>query len=373
MSTAPPPRSPLQEKIGQDTVSATELRLRLYELPVQLGAMIETAADRIRGESSDPAVRRRALLWKADGIPALLGAALRPDPFAGGYDLWVYIVQMDLYFREGIGKDAFGLQQPIATAAVAKMLAVVEETAASLAPDRETQESRKLGIERFARQHPIEGAFSSRDTTIIELARLSHRDVGGGLAGVGLATETLSDITLRLNAYVTLLPKVARWQTELAAEDMGLDTLRGALGDIQAVGGAARRADSLLSNIPGAVREANAPFQELLDRQRDAFVAEMGRARLAVTALITEERTAALAGLTEERKAALASISEERAAMQVGFDALARRSIDDVSGRMRGTADYIFVRALILVVAAALLFGVAYRLAGGRRRLGERE
>jgi hypothetical protein len=285
----------------------------------------------------------------------------------------VYVVQMDLYFREGGGKAAFGAQQPIATAAVARMVAVVEETAASLAPDREMQERRKARVEQFAREHPIEGAFSSRETAIIELAHLSDREGGGALAAVGVATETLSDITLRLNAYVTLLPKVARWQTELAAEDMGLYSLRGALGDLQAVGGAARRADSLLADIPGAVREANAPVQELLDRQRTALFADIDRARLALTALITEERTAALAGLTEERKAALASVSEERAAMQAGLDALAKRSIEDTSGRMRGLADYIFVRALILVVAAALLFAVAYRLAVGRRRLGERE
>ena len=87
-STAPPQRSVLQEKIGTGDVSATELRLRLYELPGQLGAVIETTADRIRAESTDPGVRHRALLWKADGIPALYAAALRPDPLAGALDLW---------------------------------------------------------------------------------------------------------------------------------------------------------------------------------------------------------------------------------------------------------------------------------------------
>jgi hypothetical protein len=278
VSTAPPRRSALQQKIGKGGVSAMELRLRLYELPGQLGAIIETAVDRIRAESSDPAVRRRALLWKADGIPALYVAALRPDPLAGALDLWLLVEQMNLYLRDGVGKNAFGAQQPLAIAAVARMLEIVEEAAVSVTPDPEVLERRRARIQQFARSHPIEGAFSSRDTALIELARLLEAEGGGTLASVGQATETLSDVSLRLNAYVTLAPKMARWQAELAAEDMtGRDSLRGTLDDIQAIGNAARRGDSLLADIPGAVREASAPIQELLDRQRTELLAAIER------------------------------------------------------------------------------------------------
>ena len=161
---------------------------------------------------------------------------------------------MNLYLRDGVGKNAFGAQQPLAIAAVARMLEVVEEAAVSVTPDPEVLERRRARIQQFARSHPIEGAFSSRDTALIELARLLEAEGGGALASVGQATETLSDVSLRLNAYVTLAPKMARWQVELAAEDItGRDSLRGTLDDIQAIGNAARRADSLLADIPGAV------------------------------------------------------------------------------------------------------------------------
>ena len=94
-STNPSDRSALQQQIGTPGgISATELRLRLYELPQQLGGIVEVAADRIRSGSSDPAIRRRALLWEADGIPALYAAALRPDPLVGGLDLAVFVYQM---------------------------------------------------------------------------------------------------------------------------------------------------------------------------------------------------------------------------------------------------------------------------------------
>src|SRR5262245_19665997 len=157
--TAPAHRSVLQEKISVGGISATELRLRLYELPAQLGSLVETTADQIRAESSDPAVGRRALLWKADGIPALYAAALRPDPLAGALDLWLCVEQMNLYFREGAGKDSFGEQQPLAIAAVARMLTMVEQTATSLTPQPGMFERRATQIQQFARAHPIEGAF----------------------------------------------------------------------------------------------------------------------------------------------------------------------------------------------------------------------
>src|SRR5215475_6848715 len=98
------------------------------------------------------------------------------------------------------------------------MLAVAEETAAALTPDPAILKRRAARVADFARSHPIEGAFSSRDTALIELARLSGAEKGNAFASVGQATETLSDISLRLNAYVTLVPKVGRWQAELAAE-----------------------------------------------------------------------------------------------------------------------------------------------------------
>jgi hypothetical protein len=82
-----------------------------------------------------------------------------------------------------------------------------------------------------------------------------------------------------------------------------------------------------------------------------------------MTGFITAEREAALAALGEERRAAMASIREEREAVLSGLDALTKRTIEDASGRARGMAGSVFWRALILIAAAALLFGVAYRLA----------
>ena len=127
----------------------------------------------------------------------------------------------------------------------------------------------------------------------------------------------------------------------------------------------------MLADIPGAVREASAPIREMLDQERIALLAAIDRERLAMTDFITAERQASLAGAQRGAQGRPGRrIGKERAAVQAGLDALAKRSIEDASGRARGMADYVFWRALILIVVSALLFAAGYRLARRRRHRG---
>jgi hypothetical protein len=143
---------------------------------------------RIRAESSDYAVGRRALLWKADGIPTIYTAALRPDPLAGALDLWVLLYQMQDYFQDGAGKDAFGPQQPIAVETLRSMLALVNGVAETLYKDPDAYGKRKTQVQEFARAHRIEGTYySSRETALVALARLVESDESGLLSGLGRA------------------------------------------------------------------------------------------------------------------------------------------------------------------------------------------
>jgi len=368
-STSGDHRSNLQQKVGQQGgVGSSQLRLRLYELPPQLDGIVETAADRIRAESSDAVVRRRALLWKADGIPAIYSAALRPDPLAGSLDLWAFVYQMRDYYTTGAGKDAYGEQQAIATAAAQKLVVLTEAVAQALSVNREAYARQQAQVQKFANAHPIEGPFSSRETILADLAEFAEPGSAGLLVGVGEVTETVADISLRLNEYVTLMPKVARWQAEIAAEGItGRADLRGTLDQVDAIGDMARRANALLADLPGAVRQASGPIDELIDRQRSEILAAVDRERSNLTGFVTSEREAALSAVSDERRAALEGVGRERAAALAGVDAISKRSLEDATVRVRGIVDYVFVRALILVAVAALLFALAYRFARGAR------
>ena len=370
-STAAPRRSKLQEQIGKGTMSATELRMRVDEAADRLGGMLEYAADQIRSKSSDPAVRRRALLWKADGVPALYAAAFRPDPLAGGFDLWVLLVQMELYFTEGAGKTAFGAEQPIAVAAVREMRASGEQTAALISGTPEQLARHRADVEAFARAHPIETSFSARASATAELAKFFDQQDLGTFAIVGQAGNTLEDLSLRFNSYSTLLPKEIRWQGELlAGEVIGRENLRATLDDIDEIGKFARRADAVLADVPGTVRSASGPIGELVDAQRKELLAAIDLERATVTAFVTAERQAATDAIREERKAAFEGLAKERAAALLEIDAISKRSVDAAAERAHGVVDYVFWRVLILLAVAGVIVLTAVRMARAPRVTG---
>ncbi len=367
-STTAAPRQSTLQQMGKGTMSADELRIRVYEAADRFGGTLENAADAIRSNSSDAAVRRRALLWKADGIPALYAAAFRPDPLAGGLDLLVLLAQMELDFTEGAGKTAFGAEQPIAVAAIRQMRAAGEQIAALVAPSPEQLLRRREQVETFARAHPIEGNFSGRATAVGELARFFDQEDLGALAVVGQAGDTLEDLTLRLGSYSTLLPKQIRWQGELfAGEIAGRESLRSTLDDLEAVGRAARRAEAVLSDVPGTVGAATGPIGELLDAQRSELLAAIEQQREALSAFLTSERQAATDAIEQERRAAFEGLGKERAAALQEIDAISKRSVDAAAQRAHGLVDYVFWRVLILLAVSAIIVLAAYRLARGPR------
>jgi hypothetical protein len=343
--------------------------MRTYELAERLGGTLEYAADEIRAKSADPAVRRRALLWKADGIPAIYAAAFRPDPLAGTLDLWVLLEQSKLYFTEGAGKAAFGSEQPIALEAIGKMFALSEETAAVLTRNPESLARWHADVEKFARAHPVEGTFSGRATAAGELARFYDAESLSAFAAVGQATETVSDVSLRLGSYSTLLPKEIRWQGELlAGEVLGRENLRATLEDVDRIGEVARRADGLLADLPGAARAASGPIEELVEEQRTALLADIDRQRQALAAFISAERQTMLDAIGEERRAAFESVARERAAALQEIDAISKRSVENAALRARGVVDDVFWRVLILLAASAILAVAAFRVVRGPRR-----
>ena len=77
----------VMEKAGTITVSAAELRAAVDALADRFADQVEQTADRIGAATPDPAVRRRALAFKIDAVPAVYTAAFRADPLAGVIDL----------------------------------------------------------------------------------------------------------------------------------------------------------------------------------------------------------------------------------------------------------------------------------------------
>lgn len=112
LSTTPPPQTSVGRALGVQ-VTARRARIGSFNAAGGIMASIEVAADSIAALSSDAGVQRRALEWKAYGIPAVQRAMFHPDPFVSYLDGWSFVIQMRHYFEDGGGR-AFGPHQRLA-------------------------------------------------------------------------------------------------------------------------------------------------------------------------------------------------------------------------------------------------------------------
>jgi hypothetical protein len=89
-------------------VSSEAIRTRLRAEAVPFTGLMEQAADAARDASPDPAVRRRALVWKLNVVPALYRTLFNQRPLVALLDTWALLLQAEAYLESSEGKAAFG-------------------------------------------------------------------------------------------------------------------------------------------------------------------------------------------------------------------------------------------------------------------------
>jgi hypothetical protein len=357
-------------KAGGITVSAAELRALVNALADRFVDQIEETADGIGATAKDPGVRRRALAFKIDAVPAVYTAAYRADPLAGLVDVWALAFQAEQYLRDGAGRDSFGADQGVARDRVRELVVEADVVARRAARPGEFDRAR-AEVEAWARDNPVRYTFSSRPScaTFAAERRSEGRDA---FVAIGSVSDTVEAVSERLNTYAALEPKLARWQAELLLSDSaGERSLEAALGDVAALGSAARRAQELLDHPPdlaGAMSAARAVLAE----ERRAVLDSVNAQRLATLEYATSERLAVLTALREERIATLAALRQERIEGLQEVDSIKTRAVDTGVAGLKEVVDYAIWRlaALLLVflVTVAALGIVSYRLTVGRHR-----
>jgi hypothetical protein len=360
----------VMEKAGTVSVSAAELRALVNALADRFADQIEETADRIGTATSDPAVRRRALAFKLDAVPAAYTAAYRADPLAAVVDVWALAFQVDHYLRDGAGRDSFGAGQVVARDGARELVAEADLVARRVARPGEFERAR-ADIEAWATRNPVRYTFSSRPSCVAFAAALRSEGRDAFVA-IGSVSDTVEVVSERLNTYAALEPKLARWQAELLlSESAGERSLEAALGDVEALGAAARRAQELLDHPPDAAGAMSAARAALAEERR-AALDSVNAQRLATLQYATSERLAVQAALREERIATLAALRQERIEGLREVDAIKTRAVDTAVAGLKQVVDYAIWRLaallLIFLVTAAVLGTVSYRLTVGRRR-----
>jgi len=302
----------IMEKVGKVSVSAVVLRVRVNDLADRFAARIEEAADRIEGESRAVDARRRAALLKVDVIPAVYTAGYRVDPLAAAIDVWVLPYQFNAYVHTGAGRDLFGPQQPLLQATAREIVADADTVVRSIVVQPEHFDPVRTRVDTWAREHPIQHSFSSRPSGASVLAELKT-DEQDALLAVGSVSDTLENLSERLNTYATQLPKQARWHSEILASDLtaniaaALDIDR-TLADVRDVAAAARTASDVLNNLDRLFEVE----RQMLAVERGAVLEGVDQQRLETHGFITSERLALVAALHDERLALVAALRQER-------------------------------------------------------------
>jgi hypothetical protein len=226
-------------------------------------------------------------------------------------------------------------------------------------------------VGRWAKSHPIEYTFSSRSSVTPLLAQWRSEDRDAFVA-VGEVSETIENVSERLNTYAAQLPRQARWQAELMISDMAEEReVQAALGDIHNLGSAGRRVDDFLAGMPGLLGSPDSPLRDLVAEERRALLQEVNGQRLQTLEYATAERRALLGALSEERLAVVAALHQERIETLNEVEAMERRAMRSAVANLRGLVDYTLLRVaallLLLMLSGATLGVVAYWLTVKRR------
>ena len=366
-----PTRSAAMQSSPGVSLSANELQLRDFEMGRNLSSRIAEAADQIIAQSTDPAVRRNAMLWKISAVPQVQEAALRNDPHVAGVDLLAFSMQQEDYFTTGSGRSTFGPAQAIAIEAARDAARDVMAFVSSALTSGRLSESTDTYLREWAKAHPMQGPTIRRASILASDWKALGMSDSSVAATLGNVDRTIVNISYRLSYLNETLAAEARWSAELEAEDAlrspRIDALVGTgTATLRSVGALADDASALLDReraaVTGDIDRERVALMGDIDRERAALMGDIARERLAILGEIdrqreltirdlTVQRVALEATLTSERQTVMQRFTDERIAAFQSADRLAEGSTDRLGAVLRGIVWEIALAALLVVAA----------------------
>ncbi|ATB35090.1 chemotaxis protein [Cystobacter fuscus] len=340
-------RSPLMERVGRSDMSVGALRIHVRDMARRFPVMLEAVADDVARLSGSAEMREAMLRAKSSAVPAMQAALLQPDPVAALIDGWALLVQIEQALPAAGSPDArAAARQPIE-----KMESEMEALWRKLSGSQDVSRLREL-IQTWAAEHPLTGPLLVRESTVPLLAAFTDRSGVGLLGATANLLQDTQDVFARMDAYTDSLPRQARWQAELAVQEMveGTPVLTSAMAELERAVDVLVRVGALAGDTPAVV----------------------AREREALQDFISSERLAVLDGVRGERVAVLDALHTERVEALAQTDAMGRGWVDQAFDRAEALVDHIFLWLLGLVLLFVLGVLVAAALLAWAWRRGER-
>jgi len=359
ISTKAPESSGLMTEAQNVKVNARQLIMRIDEFTgLWLGA-VEFRADTIRAESTDPDVRRAALIWKINASSSMLRATSHSDPLIAFMDAWTLVFQYRDYFETGGGTDMFGDHADLVRSFADVAMQEFERVAVSIAEAEGVANGRQIAMD-FAAREPIANTYFLRRSVGIELIDTMPQETKDAFAALGSITQTVESLSSRLGIYIEHLPKQARWQAELLLEDPALDSrLAGVLDGVEGINTAATDIAAIVAKSPALderLYEIVAEVIAALHKEIEAISVMVQSERQLVLGKLPAEYEALFEHVTDQRVAALNDVEAKIDEVIAEVDAIAGRTLGDAEGLAHGTVDYALGRATPLLIMA--FFGI---------------
>ena len=355
-STKAPTRSAVQTAVGAVDLPSRRIRIAADHAGGLMMTQIEIAADSILAAARDPGVRRRALAWKANAIPAIQTATHHPDPFVAFVDGWLQSVLMLEYFETGRGAELFGPQQPVAVSAMRDIVDRIESGTRRVLEEQGRGDYPRIRdyVYRTAREHPLDNDLYIHRSAAVDAADILGEQRIGGLQSLGTMEEMALDAQTMARAYLAYTFKTVLWQTELMIESMMDTTLITPLLDSVDRMAVTTAATRLLESTPGMIAAERARILGEVERMLEASL----------------DRT--FAGVAAEREEILAEVHEMVARERQAIFEELRAATPEITAQVRKEAIAVVDHALrrlaigVAVLLVLLLAGVL--LLRSRRR-----
>ena len=356
----------MQQEAPGIKVSAAELRIRVRDLALPFAGIIEEAANEIMAKSADQNVRRHALLWKMNAIPAIFTAVFQPDPVVAAVDVWAFSEQMVDYFGQGSGKEALGKYHTIALEASQQIKTKVMDLGRSVSVDGDLS-GPEAAIQSWAARHPITSPLFHRESVVKEFADIIAGSELTAYEAVGKLTMGMGDLAAWVAVYSTHLPNQARWQAELLLME---SNARGGIGvrveELAMISESLERVIPIVEKSPEIISRERGTVLKALREERVATLESINEQRIATLESIDLQRVSTLEWFTQQRIATIAALRQERIDATKDIEATSNRIIDTGFMSTEGLIDHFFLRTAQLLVGLLIfslfigIFAVRY-------------
>ncbi|MGW8283904.1 MAG: hypothetical protein ACWGON_11445 [Gemmatimonadota bacterium] len=353
-STKAPTQSAVQSDIGMTSLSARRVRIASDHAGAGFMWTVEIAADSIIVATDDPVVRRNALAWKANAIPALQTATHHPDPLVSFIDGWTLMLMMQDYFETGRGSDLFGEQQPIAVDTMRNAVQRVEANVRRVLEGTGEYQPFYDFVHAWAADNPLGNDLFLHRSVAVAAADILGEQRMGGLSSLGTMEEMALDAQTMARSYLAYTFKTVLWQTELMIESMMDTTLITPLLDSvdrMAVTSAATR---LLESTPDMIANERALILAETERMLEASLDR-------TFTMVSGERAMIMAEVEE-------MIAREREIIFEELRAMTPEIMDQVREEAISIVDHVLLRLAIGIAALFVLLGLGWMILRPRRR-----